>query len=276
MLHWASHRNHHMYRRALNELLESHHTLRSRTWLALFETYPPLTAIVRKEYAYLIKMDPAAMIPALMQKMIAYNQVHYVPWILWTVRVPESHRLVREQKKVPLWSRETQHLIPTWRPCATVYSLATICAGRQGRLDVAIRFFKLALKCSAHDRPLAASERLPEAERHPDTVAMEYACVGVVNASLRADKPGLGIAFAQHVTGLYFGIRNARKFNVSKRCTALTTMLIASLIKCAGRLYNMRLLTLVLDCAQDLKLRINGRVRRALAVLIMELSLIHI
>ena len=160
MLHWASHRNHHMYRGALKGLLKSHHTLRSRTWLALFETYPPLTAIVRKEYAYLIKMDPAAMIPALMQKMIAYNAVHYVPWILWTVRVPESQRLVREQKKVPLWSRETQHLIPTWGPCATTYSLAATCAGRQGRLDVAIRFFKLALKCAAHDRPLAASERL--------------------------------------------------------------------------------------------------------------------
>ena len=270
MLHWASHRNHHMYRGALKGLLKSHHTLRSRTWLALFETYPPLTAIVRKEYAYLIKMDPAAMIPALMQKMIAYNAVHYVPWILWTVRVPESQRLVREQKKVPLWSRETQHLIPTWGPCATTYSLAATCAGRQGRLDVAIRFFKLALKCAAHDRPLAASERLPEAERHPDTVAMEYACVGVVNASLRADRPGLGIAFAQHVTGLYFGIQNARKFNVTKRCTTLTTMLIASMIKCAGRLYNKTLLTLVLDRAQELKLRINGRVRRALAVLIME------
>ena len=47
-------------------------------------------------------------------------------------------------------------------------------------------------------------------------------------------------------------------------------MLIASMIKCAGRLYNKSLLTLVLDLAQELKLRINGRVRRALAVLIME------
>ena len=270
MLHCASHRSHHMYRRALKGLLKSHHTLRSRTWLALFETYPPLTAIVSKEYAHLIKMDPAAMIPALLQKLIAHNAVHYIPWILWTVRVPESHRLVREQKKVPLWSHETHHLIPTWEPCATTYSLAATCAGRQGRPDVAIRFFKLALKCAAHDRPMAATERQPEAERHPDAVAMEYACVGVVNAFLRADKPGLGIAFAQHVTGVDLGILNPRGFNVSKRCTTLSTMLVASLIKCAGRLYNIRLLVIVLDRAQDLKLRINGRVRRALAALIME------
>lgn len=270
MLHWVSHRNHHMYRKALKGLLKSHHTLRSRTWLALFQTYPPLTAIVRKEYAHLIKMDPAAMIPALIQKMIAHNAVHYIPWILWTVRVRESQRLVREQKKVPLWSRETRNLIPTWEPCATTYSLAATCAGRQGRSDVAIMFFKLALKCAARDRPLTPSERQPETERHPDAVAMEYACVGVVNAYLRADNPALGIAFAQRVTGVHLKVPPLRMHDVPKRCTTLSTMLVASLIKCAGRLYKIHLLVAVLCGAHRLKLRINGRVRRAMAVLIME------
>lgn len=270
MLHWASRQNHLMYRKALKGLLKSHHTLRSRTWLALFQTYSPLTAIVRKEYAHLIKMEPAAMIPALMQKMIAHNAVHYVPWILWTVRVPESQRLVREQKKVPLWSHETRNLIPTWEPCATTYSLAATCAGRQGRSDVAILFFKYAFKSAAHDRPLTPSERQPETERHPDAVAIEYACVGVVNAFLRADKPALGIAFAQHVTGVNLHTPHLRNGNVPKRCTTVSTMLVASLIKCAGRLYNLHLLVIVLNRLHQLKLRINGRVRRAMAVLIME------
>lgn len=252
------------FRTALMDLVHAGYRLQSPTWLRLFQSYPPLTDLVTHHARRLAVRPPREMLRELLALM-QHTFSPYVPVVLKAMCVYESeHMPITKEVRLPPWVHIARQVLPPWNAGASSYAFAASWCGIRGIVRGARAYFELTRTEAGPLPSLEPSERLPQEERHP-RVSVEHACIGVIEAYRRVGAPMKGIEFAQRVTGVPLGAQVKSVPSVPR-----SSLLIASLIRCAGDMLNVNIARTALADGRQHGLRVNGRVRRALAKVLMQ------
>jgi len=256
---------------ALAHMLAAGQTVPTSLWLDLVAAYPPLAPLVEREHARWAQGSPADLLVALLPAMLASGMARYVPAVLQLAQVRGSDALPTPDDVPPTW-RAAAEVLPPMEPHAATLALAATWCGRRGLVAPALGFFEATLRAA---QPYASSTALPN-ERRPlsarcePLAAVEHAAVGVVQAMRRAGDPPAAVAFVQAVTGASLGMPPCERVAHLAPCVPRTSLLTAALLECAGALWSVPLAEAALRDALAHGLRYNGRIRRALARLIVQ------
>ncbi|KOS13840.1 hypothetical protein Malapachy_1845 [Malassezia pachydermatis] len=187
--------------------------------------------------------------------MLAQGAARYVTVVLQAAQVPGSERLPIKSTETVLtaWMGAWTILPPVPVEPTTLALAATWC-GRRGLVDAALAFLHATCTSEA------------------DEVTRTHAVCGAIQALVRAARPNEGLALAQHVTGLDWGVAPSTNLGMEalpRHYVPLTGLLTATLLDCANALYSVGLARRVLEQAFMHNIRFNGYLCRALARMIM-------
>ena len=160
---------------------------------------------------------------------------------------------------------------------APALAMAASWCGRHGDLDTALDLFRQTHAAAPRSAPRTpVEERRTPRERSGDHAALQYAAAGVMLACVRSDRPAWACAFAAHVLGvppLEGGAADAawdaRLATLPAASVERGSACTAALLECAGALERADYARAVLVDAAAHGLKPNGRVRRALARLMI-------
>jgi len=256
---------------ALSHMQAAGHAVPTALWLDLVAAYAPLAPLVAQERANWAQGSPADLLVALLPAMLASGAARYVPAVLQLAQVRGSEALPSPDDVPQTWAAAAE-VLPPIEPHAATLALAATWCGRRGLVAPALAFFEATLHAA---QPHASSTVLPN-ERRPQSArcellaAVEHAAVGVVQALRRAGEPPAAVAFVQTVTGASLGMPPSERVAHLVPCVPRTSLLTAAVLECAGALWSVPLAEAALRDALAHGLRYNGRIRRALARLIVQ------
>ncbi|WFD20402.1 hypothetical protein MCAP1_002646 [Malassezia caprae] len=256
---------------ALSHMLAAGQAVPTSLWLDLIAAYAPLAPLVARGRAQWAQGSPADLLVALLPAMLASGAARYVPAVLQLAQVRGSEALPAPDDVPPTW-RAAAEVLPPIAPHAATLALAATWCGRRGLVAPALEFFEATLRVA---QPYTSSttvpnERRPLSARCEPLAAVEHAAVGVVQALRRAGDPPEAVAFVQTVTGASLGMPPSERVAHLSPCVPRTSLLTAAVLECAGALWSVPLAEAALRDALAHGLRYNGRMRRALARLIVQ------
>lgn len=253
--YWSRQGDVNAVRTLLRQLVASGYDIPTSIWLNIWSVYPPLARIIEQERSGLEQLAPNDMLPALILAMLAQGAARYVTVVLQAAQVPGSERLPIKSTETVLtaWMGAWTILPPVPVEPTTLALAATWC-GRRGLVDAALAFLHATCTSEA------------------DEVTRTHAVCGAIQALVRAARPNEGLALAQHVTGLDWGVAPSTNLGMEalpRHYVPLTGLLTATLLDCANALYSVGLARRVLEQAFMHNIRFNGYLCRALARMIM-------
>lgn len=256
---------------ALTHTLAAGHTVPTALWLDLLASLAPLAPLIARERATWETMLPADLLVALLPAMLVHGTARYVPAVLQLAQVRGSEALPCPEDVPRTWAAAAA-ILPPVEPRATTLALAATWCGRRGLATPALQFFEATRDAA---RPYASAtaipnERRPISARCEPLAAVEHAAVGVVQAWRRAGDASAAVAFVQAVTGASLGMPSSERVAHLSPCVPRTSLLTAAVLECAGALWSVPLAEAALRDALAHGLRYNGRIRRALAHLIVQ------
>ncbi|WFD27961.1 hypothetical protein MNAN1_002969 [Malassezia nana] len=256
---------------ALSNLLATDQAVHTTTWLDLLAAHAPLAPLIARERARWMQGSPADLLVALLPAMLAHGTARYVPAVLQLAQVRGSEALPRPDDVPQTWLVAAE-ILPPIQPHAATYAFAATWCGRRGLAEPALGFYEATLQAVQPHTMVTAvpNERRPLAARCARLAAMEHAAVGVVQALRRAGQPQEGVAFVQAVTGASLGAPPFQSIKHLVPSVPRTSLLTAAVLECAGALWSVPLAEAALRDALAHGLRYNGRMRRALAHLIVQ------
>ncbi|WFD43688.1 hypothetical protein MPSI1_002352 [Malassezia psittaci] len=165
---------------------------------------------------------------------------------------------------------------------ATSLALASSWCGRHHECQLGLDVFFAAVDAAPEAQPRTCIEELqPTNRRSADHAALQQAANGVIRACKSAKMPIVAVAFAAKVIGTPSipipddldarQVAMLRRISTAnERCVEHGSQLTASLLECAGVLRNVPLAREIMLHAARAHLKPNGRIRRALARLLLQ------
>ncbi|WFD07992.1 hypothetical protein MVES1_003361 [Malassezia vespertilionis] len=240
--------------------------LRASLWRRLAEAYAPLRPLLAQVPPR--ECEPAELLDDLLRAALHGAHAQHVPYLLALFGVPGSEHL------------DVQHAIPRAaqnvarvHPLPHTLGLASTWAGRRGMPLAALAFFRAALHAAPHATPrVPVEERRKVPKRDAARMALHHAAAGVVQAYARSGMPARGMAFGAHVLGAPWRAACAadQAPAVPAACVQRNSACTAALLECAGALHDASLARAVLNDARAYGIKPGGRVRRALAALLVD------
>lgn len=255
------------------------------TYLVLAYAHAPLRPLLAR-LPRAAHASPAVLCAALVQLAHDAGGTH-IPTVLALFGVPRgSAALADADVRVPREVRAALAAAGAAPVRAPTLALAATWCARHARPELALDLFDAALHAAPDARPRAVvEEHQTPAHRSADHAALQHAAAGVVRACTAAGAPRAAAAFAAHVVGTPHDAEHAlcaREAALVARIAHLPRGVVergsagtAALLACAGALEDAAYARAVLCDAAAHGLKPNGRVRRALARLLLHSAAGH-
>lgn len=261
--------------RALQALPETY-PLACTTYLSLAYAYPPLRPLLAQLPSD-AQSSPRALFDALVRRAHDTHSDHIPSLLALFGVVPPGTPAHGAPVHLPpnVCAALAARAVPA--SAATLARAATWC-GHRAMPAWALALFSAALRAAPDATPRAVvEERQPVAGRSADHAALQHAAAGVVRACVAAGTPQAGAAFAARVVGTPLPTEAAADASdLTASIAALPaaavergSIITAALLACAGALQDAAYARAVLEDAAHVRLKPNGRIRRALARMLL-------
>lgn len=281
---------------ALEALVADGHALRTATWLDLLSAHAPIRHVLTKARRAFCAHAPPAMLTHVLRALIDGGAAQHVPFVLRLCQVP-GHGAIPSLSNEPLL--RAARTVPPLMPEPAALALAATWCGRRGLAAPALTFLEETRAATGGGvaPDVRPNERRREHARDAAVGAMEHASAGTVQALVRAGHPQLAGMLARRLLGWVEPLHLPQQRAASDEalpalpinvpappdatdelatriaamppCAPRSSLLTAALLDAAGALYSIDLARAALRDAAMHGLRVNGRVRRALARLLV-------
>ncbi|WFC99931.1 hypothetical protein MYAM1_002677 [Malassezia yamatoensis] len=279
---YAASRNHQDMLINSLERLRSFGPLPWTTYALLVYACVPLQCLLTDLPQFPSSLTASEFFDELMQRATKTNSAH-IPYLLALFGLQKPAAL-DESRSTALPSRICIALAEQCKVAisATSLALASSWCGRHHEYQLGLDVFFEAVEAAPEARPRTCVEELqPIHRRSAEHAALQQAANGVIRACKSAKMPMVAIAFAAKVIGTPSipipddldprQVAMLRRISTAKeRCVEHGSQLTASLLECAGVLRNVPFAREIMLHAARSHLKPNGRIRRALARLLLQ------
>ncbi|WFD31254.1 54S ribosomal protein L8, mitochondrial [Malassezia sp. CBS 17886] len=271
----------------LRALAAGHGRVDTSTWLLLLYANIPLHPALlqlRRTCSDMGAAPSAALLDSLLHVLLSSSEhSRHVPWVAALFQAPVHGQFggvpcadaLAAQLPDAVAASVPRAALPALTP-STAAMAATWC-GRRGMPQAALSFFRQVL-ASGDGADATPLPNIPNELRAPHLrsgveAAKQHAAAGVVQAYTRAGDPVSAARFAMRVVGVDLPVApvasEACLAALPARCVQRSSVGSAALLECAGALSSVDVARAALKDATGYGMKMNGRIRRALAQLLL-------